>query len=393
MVWAFLYLYIEETAAKEVEIMMDISRHLPMDIDGLYDIIKNGNDVLDEIMNEVLKKHPYKITPPSNENGRWNTYYKDELGNRKTVKAQTKRDLIKKLAKIYSTNLNIDKLTFEKLFDEWLEYKAGITNSPNTIKRHQQHYNKYLRDCTINKLPLKRIDDLFLEQVCNSLVRDYNMSNKEWGNVRTIIKGMFEFAYRKRYIKENPMPNVNIRVKFRQVVKKSGKSQTFNTEELEMLNEYLDKMFQETGDSAFLCVRVNMLLGLRVGELVALKWSDISENHIHVVREEVRNQVTNKCEVVEHTKTHTDRFVILPDKAKRILEKIPKENEFIFVRNGERIRARQISYVLEKYAERMGVSVKSTHKMRKTYASILNANQVPLDCIREMLGHSMSIPG
>ena len=26
--------------------------------------------------------------------------------------------------------------------------------------------------------------------------------------------------------------------------------------------------------------------------------------------------------------------------------------------------------------------------MRKTYASNLNANGVPLDCIREMLGHS-----
>ena len=31
---------------------------------------------------------------------------------------------------------------------------------------------------------------------------------------------------------------------------------------------------------------------------------------------------------------------------------------------------------------------KSTHKMRKTYASKLNANGVPLDAIRELLGHS-----
>lgn len=43
---------------------------------------------------------------------------------------------------------------------------------------------------------------------------------------------------------------------------------------------------------------------------------------------------------------------------------------------------------VEKFAERQGVSTKSTHKMRKTYASNLNANGVPLDCIREMLGHS-----
>ena len=58
------------------------------------------------------------------------------------------------------------------------------------------------------------------------------------------------------------------------------------------------------------------------------------------------------------------------------------------MRNGERITARQIAYVLEKFAERQGVRTKSTHKMRKTYASNLNANGVPLDCIREMLGHS-----
>ena len=55
------------------------------------------------------------------------------------------------------------------------------------------------------------------------------------------------------------------------------------------------------------------------------------------------------------------------------------------MRDGERITARQIAYVLEKYAERQGVPTKSTHKMRKTYASMLNANGVPLDAILHIL--------
>ena len=54
----------------------------------------------------------------------------------------------------------------------------------------------------------------------------------------------------------------------------------------------------------------------------------------------------------------------------------------------KRVKARQIAYVLEKYAERQGVQTKSTHKMRKTYASMLNTNGVPLDAIREQLGHT-----
>ena len=36
----------------------------------------------------------------------------------------------------------------------------------------------------------------------------------------------------------------------------------------------------------------------------------------------------------------------------------------------------------------MGLKTKSTHKMRKTYASNLNAHGVPLDSIRELLGHT-----
>ena len=61
---------------------------------------------------------------------------------------------------------------------------------------------------------------------------------------------------------------------------------------------------------------------------------------------------------------------------------------YLFERNGERLTARQVAYVLEKYAERQGVGTKSTHKIRKTYASMLNAYGVPIDAIREQLGHS-----
>lgn len=220
-------------------------------------------------------------------------------------------------------------------------------------------------------------------------LKEFNLSRKEWCNIKTILNGMYTYSIRKRYLIDNPMNKVEIYVKYRQIVKKTGRTETYNTEELKELNQYLDKMYTETGDVAFLAVKINFLLGLRVGELAALKWEDCKDlSHLHIVREEVRNQETNQYEVVEHTKTNRDRFVILIPKAVSILKKIPKQGEYIFMRDGERITSRQIAYVLEKFAERQGVRTKSTHKMRKTYASNLNASGVPLDCIREMLGHS-----
>ena len=280
-------------------------------------------------------------------------------------------------------------MTFYKLYLEWLDYKSAICNSNNTILRHKQHYRKYFENSILHNMELHRVNEIILEKECNRIVREFNLSRKEWTNAKTILKGMFTYAIRRKYIKENPLDTVQILVKFKQVVKKTGKSETYNTEELEQLNKYLDEKFLETQDLSFMAVKLNFLMGLRVGELVAIKWTDIcDENQLHIVREEIRDQETGALEVVEHTKTNTDRFVVLVPKTLNILSKIKHDGEYIFMRDGERITSRQINYVLEKYAERNGVRTKSSHKMRKTYASKLNANGVPLDCIREQLGHS-----
>ena len=63
-------------------------------------------------------------------------------------------------------------------------------------------------------------------------------------------------------------------------------------------------------------------------------------------------------------------------------------NDFIFARAGKRVTARQFNCILEKYAKVKDVETKSSHKIRKTYASKLNAYGMPLDAIRELLGHS-----
>ena len=85
---------------------------MPLEKSTIYDILVDGNNVLDMIMQEVLKQHPYAITPPSTSGGRWQTFYKDENGNRKNIKATSEKLLIKKLVKIYSANQYIDKITF-----------------------------------------------------------------------------------------------------------------------------------------------------------------------------------------------------------------------------------------------------------------------------------------
>ncbi|MDF2586890.1 MAG: hypothetical protein K0S41_731, partial [Anaerocolumna sp.] len=50
-------------------------------------------------------------------------------GKRKNIKAQTEKELLDKLIPVFFSNSYIDKLTFNELYVEWLEYKKTVTNS------------------------------------------------------------------------------------------------------------------------------------------------------------------------------------------------------------------------------------------------------------------------
>lgn len=348
---------------------------------------------------QVLKIHPYAVTRLSGSDGRWSTHVTGST-KRKTVRASTYEGLMDKLYDFYFLQDGVSVLTMDKLFHEWLSYKECITDSPGTIRRHEQHWNRYFSSWKLKSAV--SYDRLELQKQCNLLVKDNHLSSKEWQNVKTILSGMFSYAAEKHYLDEDIMPGIKITVKFRQVNKKTGKTETFQTDELEALLRYLDDEFKRTLDAALLAVRFNFFAGCRVGELVALKWCDLADlYHLHIRREEIRQSVRcgDKWEdfytVVEHTKTHTDRIIPLVPGAVRLLNDIrfkahsePSGDDFIFMRDGVRITSRQINYVLEKACRHLGISVKRSHKIRKTFASLLAAKNVPLDSIRELLGHS-----
>lgn len=354
----------------------------------LRDILYDKDSLRENIMKKIEKSHPYSITPPNKEGGRWQTSYRDKNGKRKNIKASSKEQLLLKLAELYNDTSHIDNLTFESLFDEWIEYKRN-TVSVNTIVRHKQRYKRYFAQSKLHDMKIKEIDDMTLENICNEIVKKFELTGKEWRNAKTIPLEMFEYAVRKKYISSNPVTNIKIQARFRQQAKKTGKTETFNTQELEELRMYLLRKYTETQNIAFLAVYLNFYLGLRVGELVALRWEEIEDSSLHVCREEILNRDTREYEIVEHTKTYTDRYIFLSSKAQEILKMIPPDNnEYLFVRDGNRLHTRQIAYVLEKYAKDNNLDTKSTHKMRKTFASLLNAAGIPLDAIRELLGHS-----
>lgn len=340
-----------------------------------------------DYINEV---HKYKITYLAKCN-RWNTYVKTKDGKRKELKAPTETALYKKLWEWYGFE---GKTVFD-LFWEWLSYKETITTSESTIRRHEQHFRKYLTSSPLLHKNVAAISKLELQKECNRIVKDFNLSYKEWQNVKTIIGGMFAYAADSSMIPSNIMKEVKITVKYRQVVKKDSSTEVYNDAEYLAFYNYFYTKYAATEDPVYIQALLQIFTGMRVGEVVALKWDDVCGNKIHVVRQQVTedyrdadNKWKQRCCVVDHTKTHTDRFVVLAPYAIDLLKKLDHSTEYIFTRKSTgRITSRQLCYALEKYALDAGMPVKSSHKSRKTYASRLANGGVPIDQIRIQLGH------
>lgn len=362
-------------------------------------------ETLDKVLDDYMKKaqlelikqaHPYAITPPKTEGGRWQTYVKDtsKKSGRKEVKAPTEEAIYEVLGEYYLIGD-----TFSQVYHSWIEYIRSYGKAGGTIQRHEQRYKKYFENSKIVGMSVRNVNLLALEAECNRIVAEFNLSYHEWQQAKAILLGTFKYAIKKGLISENPMKRIEIGVRYRQVSKKPSETQVYQTDEYNDLVSYLEAKYTETEDDSFLAIMLGLMTGVRVGELAALQFDDVTGHKLHVLREEVRRKTKvddkwiSACVVVPHTKTNTDRFVTLLPKAldiiRRLEEKHPdhKSTDFLFTRNGERLRERQLAYVLEKYSERKGKATKSTHKMRKTYASRLNAKGVPLEHIRVELGH------
>ena len=137
--------------------------------------------------------------------------------------------------------------------------------------------------------------------------------------------------------------------------------------------------------------------GTRVGELSSLKHEDNKRRYIlKVQRTEYMyyDKVEKKrvTTVKNFPKTENGvREILLPKQAQEILDRIKQMNpdgEFLFMRNGRRITSKVFNYHIHKACEEVGIPPRSTHKIRKTYGSMLLSNNVDETLVLSQMGHS-----
>lgn len=131
-------------------------------------------------------------------------------------------------------------------------------------------------------------------------------------------------------------------------------------------------------------------------ELTSLNKEDIHERQIHISKTETiyrDKEGKTHYDIKPFPKTEAGvRDVIIPDNCVWILDKIRRLcpfGQYVFMQDGERIRSYVFRTRLYSNCKKLGIVVKSPHKIRKTYGSKLyDSGEVPESFMMEQMGHT-----
>ncbi len=318
--------------------------------------------------------------------------------NRKQYIAPTYEALLEKL---YEEFYGTKNYTLSDIYPDWQIYRRDVVQvSSNTLKDHSGYWNNYMKDSDLVKIPISKIRPRDIKKFYQSVVTENDITEDTFKFFRTILNKLFDFAISElEIIQFNPIPSINTDI-YKKCFKagKSKKNDVYKKKDRDKLLNYL-KDYDD--DIYALGIQLAFRLIIRIGELKALRWTDIDDDFIDICHQTVERQVMNNDLTFEPRTTETisqmkgeaeegHRQQYLTPEAKEILKKIRKLNpdgEYILMKDGKQLSTCTFNRHLQKFCEDAGVKYHSSHKIRFTSASLLYDGS-NLALLSNLLGHT-----
>lgn len=366
---------------------------------GIINLDDVRESIVDTERKKILKAHKYAIT--HGKDGRWRTWVPDKNakeGRRKIAKT-TREKLEEAVICFYLENdeeLKRKRMTLREIYPQWMEYKK-LHCAETTIPRIEGDWKKYYEGTPIADRRIRELTKIELDEWIHGLIREYDMTKAMYNNCTLIIRQCLDYAVDTDVIEENLFRKVRVdgRRAFRKVHKKKDCTQVYSKEEVkniyhEAWNDFINST-RLVYRLAPLAVMFQFQTGLRLGELCATKFEDVENGVLNVVRMLQRDSE----KIVEHTKSHEDRQVLLTDAALELIEVARAyqeehgcKGEYIFSTTDKALSYAETNILLRKYCKRLGILFRSSHKSRKTYISSLIDAGININTVRSYAGHA-----
>lgn len=267
---------------------------------------------------------------------------------------------------------------------EWMELWLDTIVKP---KVKLSTYNSYKSKVQLHILP--GIGDIRLHELLPADIDQWilhlstSLSPSSVHAVHRVLKNGLAQAARQDLLKKNPTLNIDLPKLEKQRVR------AFSIEQQKKIKNIVRK------DEKYLPIILALETGMRIGEISALRWTDIdfSEKTIHIQRTLQRLQVDKgKTAIVEGTpKTfQSGRILPLSKQLESYLMEIKQtsKSSFVVSLTDSCTEPRTITYRFKKLLEQLDITQLPFHALRHTFATRCLELGVNIATISSMLGHT-----
>ncbi len=275
------------------------------------------------------------------------------------------------------------KITFEKVYKEWLlNYEKGVADA--TYNKVTSYFNNHI---------LPSLGHYYIHKIT---LQDVQISVNKWAEhysdvkpLRNYTRKVFRFAIQNKYIKENPCEFVMIPKK--EVIIQENKIENyFEKEELLEFLKYVEKDLPFMWYAYF---RLIAYSGIRRGESLALKWSDIDlKKKTMSIHKNLSTDKKGKTKLKD-TKNHKNRTIQLDDLTLQILRKHklnqkPYKLDLVFPNtSGNYMALTKPAKKINKITKNHKLKKVTLHGLRHTHCSLLFAAGADLKQVQIRMGH------
>jgi len=259
-----------------------------------------------------------------------------------------------------------------KFVENFLNHSKAYDNqSENTVNSYAYDLKilfKYIQEEIGKEITLDLLNDLTqidLEQCIISMKTDRDNAVATTNRRITAIKKLYEYLSDRNIIKNNPAA----KLKTAKIAKREpiylGVDQAIK----------LIKCCNNIRDKAIIVMFLNT--GIRESELVNLKIGDIKDEKIRIIG-----------------KGNKERFIDMNNVVSSTLKQYLKvranvETDIIFLSDKKQGMCRRTVYnIVKKYCDKIKVKGISPHKLRHTFGAIMSEQNVSIQNIQEIMGHS-----
>lgn len=352
---------------------------------------------------ESKKGNPYKRA------NKWEFYYyiRDENGKRIQKRKggfETKEEAAKELeickAKVkLGMTISVARITVADFLEQWFSQHKR-TLEPNSINGYYIDINHHIIPA-IGNLKLANLKPSAIEEFYYDLMEEKNLSAKTVRYVHNVLKVALNTAVDDKLIAENPC------IKVKLPKSKPYKATLLSVEQIQKLFEYLKNNRYEVE------IKLACLHGLRRGEVLGLKFSDIDfEKHTMTINRQVtiirtydeqkeketsyyglKSLKTEKSNRVLEMSEETERLIRLKkiwcDGQKKRLEDMYENNDLICCNEDGTILSPQTLYhAFKRILKACDLPDMRFHDLRHSYATLCVDLNIPIKVISQALGHS-----